>query len=70
MSKKLNRVKCKNCGDVIVSRHRHDFVTCSCFRPDNNMGVFCDGGNDYQRIGGIENALIFKDRKWIPLNLK
>lgn len=25
-----NRAKCRNCGDIIESKHRHDFVSCSC----------------------------------------
>ncbi len=41
-----NRVRCKKCMDVIESKHRHDFVTCSC------GSVFVDGGKDYYRIGG------------------
>jgi hypothetical protein len=36
-----NRAKCKLCGDVIESKHRHDFVACKC----ENISV--DGGNDY-----------------------
>lgn len=38
-----NQAKCLKCGDVIVSEHRHDFVTCSC----GNVSV--DGGLDYCR---------------------
>jgi hypothetical protein len=26
-----NAVRCHNCGDVVESKHRHDFVACSCF---------------------------------------
>lgn len=36
-----NAVKCLNCGDVIESKHRHDFVWCSC------QSVAVDGGKDY-----------------------
>lgn len=36
-----NCIKCKSCGDVIISTHRHDFKRCSCGR------VAVDGGNDY-----------------------
>ena len=36
-----NKAKCNICGDVIESRHRHDFKTCSC----GNVSV--DGGLDY-----------------------
>ena len=25
-----NAIKCNHCGDIIVSAHRHNFVTCSC----------------------------------------
>jgi hypothetical protein len=38
-----NQAKCLVCGDVIVSRHRHDFVTCSC------GALSVDGGQDYAR---------------------
>lgn len=38
-----NAIRCKNCGDVIVSEHRHDFKYCSC------KMVAVDGGNSYLR---------------------
>lgn len=41
-----NIAKCKKCGDIIESKHRHDFVQCSC------GAIFVDGGNDYIRRGG------------------
>ena len=44
-----NSAKCLDCGDEIVSKHRHDFVTCSC----GNLSV--DGGPEYARrsfVGG------------------
>ena len=25
-----NKIKCKKCGDVIESTHRHDFKLCKC----------------------------------------
>lgn len=37
----LNKAKCKVCGDVIESKHRHDFVRCSCGE------ISVDGGKDY-----------------------
>jgi hypothetical protein len=40
------------CGDVIESKHRHDFVKCTCGHS------FLDGGDDYTRWGG---RLIFTD---------
>jgi Zn finger protein HypA/HybF involved in hydrogenase expression len=36
-----NAVRCLTCGDTIESKHRHDFVTCSCGR------ISVDGGHDY-----------------------
>ena len=38
-----NKIKCNHCGDVIESKHRHDFKRCSCGR------VAVDGGHDYLR---------------------
>lgn len=57
MHYKTNKAKCLNCGDIIESKHRHDFVTCSCFEDTyDNKGIFIDGGLDYLRRGGcIEN---------------
>lgn len=42
----MNQAKCGKCGDVIVSKFRHDFVQCQC------GAIAVDGGNDYiRRIG-------------------
>ncbi len=41
-----NAVKCLECNETIVSRHRHDYKTCDC--PNEAM---VDGGLDYQRYG-------------------
>jgi len=38
-----NQVRCLKCGEEIFSKHRHDFVSCSC----GNVAV--DGGMDYLR---------------------
>jgi len=43
---KTNAIQCNHCKDVIISRHCHDFVTCSCGR------VSVDGGLDYLRRAG------------------
>lgn len=40
-----SRARCLDCGDVVESKHRHDFVTCSC------GALFLDGGTDYVRCG-------------------
>lgn len=36
-----NSIQCKHCGDIIESKHCHDFVTCSC------GCCSVDGGLDY-----------------------
>lgn len=38
---KRNRIRCRNCGEIIESKSVHDFVTCSCGRCS------ADGGHDY-----------------------
>lgn len=40
---RVNKARCKLCGEVIESKHRHDFVTCEC----GNLSI--DGGLDYAR---------------------
>lgn len=40
-----NAAQCGLCGDIIESKYRHNFVSCSC----NN--IFIDGGLDYFRAG-------------------
>lgn len=51
-----NAVSCLACGDFIVSKHRHDFVTCTC------GAVSVDGGQEYlRRVGDYGNAV---DLSW------
>lgn len=38
-----NSAQCLDCGQVVTSQHRHDYVTCAC----GNLSV--DGGTDYIR---------------------
>lgn len=40
-------IRCGKCKTIVVSRHRHDFVSCGC-----PVGTFVDGGDDYLRCGG------------------
>ena len=43
-----NAAKCNKCGDFIVSKHRHDYVTCHC------GAISVDGGQAYlRRAGGL-----------------
>lgn len=45
-----NAARCRKCGDIVESRHRHDWRSCSC------GAMFVDGGLEYQRRGGdLEN---------------
>jgi len=39
----MNKARCKLCGDVVESKHRHDFVWCKCGE------IAVDGGNDYHK---------------------
>lgn len=43
-----NRAKCKKCGDVLESFHRHDYVTCSCGQ------ISIDGGQDCFRANAFD----------------
>ena len=46
-------LRCLSCGDVIFSRARHDFMTCSCGK------VSIDGGFDYNKISGERDNFVF-----------
>jgi hypothetical protein len=52
-----NAARCYHCGDVCVSRSRHDYVRCLC------KSVAVDGGLDYQRVVGYpenyENLAVY-----------
>lgn len=53
----MGKVKCLECGRILESKYRHDFVECGC--PNN---TFVDGGNDYLRFGGIDgNKIVILD---------
>lgn len=64
-----NRIRCKHCNDIVESKSRHDFVSCSCGK------VFVDGGHDYCRWGfpsgnpedHIEDLCEFEE-EYIPEN--
>lgn len=54
-----NAIKCKKCGDIIESRYRHDFVTCSCGT------VSVDGGKDYlRRVGNVDDWEDISEYEW------
>jgi hypothetical protein len=55
-NERRNRAKCALCEDVIESKSRHDFVSCSC------GAIFVDGGRDYCRMGGnMENIILLNN---------
>jgi hypothetical protein len=53
----MSKAKCLKCNDIVESKHRHDFVKCSC------KEIFLDGGDEYIRAGAndLSNILIYKD---------
>lgn len=51
----INAAECLECGDILRSRNRHDFVTCSC------GALSVDGGSWYCKRSFEEGAK-WKDR--------
>ncbi len=45
---KINAIQCPTCGDIIFSRDRHDFKSCSC------KEIYIDGGFSYRRVGYLD----------------
>ena len=45
------KYRCPKCGDIIQSKYRHDFQKCKC------GACFVDGGDDYTRLGGQDDAM-------------
>lgn len=39
---------CPECGEVLESKYRHDFVQCHCTNR-----AFVDGGDAYMRAGAL-----------------
>ena len=40
---KVNKAKCRRCGDIIESKSVHDYVICKC------GAIAVDGGKEYLR---------------------
>jgi hypothetical protein len=49
--KRLNAAQCLQCGRIIVSYTRHDYVSCDC----KNVAV--DGGFDYYKRNFVDRKL-------------
>jgi len=41
----MSKARCKNCGDVVESKTRHDFVTCTCFQETRATVRAMEGEN-------------------------
>lgn len=41
---KINAIECPKCHDIIFSRVRHDYRSCSC------SSIAIDGGFDYTKV--------------------
>lgn len=50
---KMSKLKCLQCGQILESKFRHDFQSCTCSNK-----TFVDGGFDYCRAGGVRLDLI------------
>ena len=50
-----NIAKCLLCGDIIESKHTHDYVTCKC----GNLSV--DGGKDYFKRSIVHGLDSYKE---------
>ena len=51
-----NSAICMECGDKIISKYRHDYVSCTC----GNISV--DGGQDYRKRN-------WKTNNWIDTSI-
>lgn len=45
---KVNKAKCRRCGDIIESKSVHDYVICKC------GAIAVDGGKEYLRRSAID----------------
>lgn len=59
----MSQAQCLNCKEIIESKYRHSFVTCSCFTNEiGNKGIYLDGGDEYIRAGGcLENFKLIQE---------
>jgi hypothetical protein len=57
----INRAKCRKCGYVVESKHRHDYAQCKC------GAIAVDGGKDYiRRIGNPDDFIEVVDEEISP----
>lgn len=55
-----NMAECRLCGDVVESKHRHDWVACSCGE------IFVDGGTAYLRRGAMDLENVIELSEYEP----
>ena len=56
-------LRCKKCGDIIQSTHRHDMVWCKC------GAVAIDGGDDYCKVSGnLDDMEFLVSERLFPIN--
>jgi hypothetical protein len=58
----MSKAQCLDCQDIIESKHRHDFVRCSCGNS------FIDGGDDYLRASG-KLVILDGEQRLSPMEL-
>lgn len=46
-----NSAKCNKCNDIIRSKNKHDYVTCSC------EAIAIDGGSWYIKVSGNQDDI-------------
>ena len=51
----MNRIRCGKCGDLLHSKHVHDWVGCGC------GAVSVDGGDEHCGLGGMPEDIIIVD---------
>ena len=57
-----NSVKCSKCGDIIESKHRHDFKVCKCH------SIAVDGGHEYlKRVGELDNIIDLSEVEYVEI---
>ena len=54
-----NKARCRLCGDVVESKHRHDWQSCSC------GAIFVDGGREYLRRGAKNFEDLEELSEWV-----
>ena len=54
-----NKARCRLCGDVVESKHCHDWQSCSC------GAIFVDGGREYLRRGAKNFEDLEELSEWV-----